>query len=552
MSKLLSLLHERVPHFNPLIAEGVAVDQAKNALEYIDNAFKMSAMHFPPQLKYEGYKKCTPEEEYNVKIKKRHSKQVLELSKSSTYLVNFYFSWEGHLLEPKPIFVPFLEKGGQMMIRGKTFTVLPILADPTMSVAKSANKAPEIFIPFLAAKITFHQMSYPFGIDGSVSAEYLVWSRIHNHNPNKQPRRSKTNGLSNKVVTSIPHYLFCKYGVHKVFKQYCGTDIIIIDGEVDRTIYPEEEWAVCSSLYNVNRNAKRPRGFSVGYQPNHIKILVPKKDIKKDRLLGMLCGFFYVVDHFPNRILAEYFDGTEDETRLWRVLLGQIIFKNKDSEGELYNKINDHMQSLDNYLDDMTREGLEEDGYAVDNLYDLMAILVSDFISITINTDSSSMYGKVLAVNRYLLADIVKAISIFKYKIIGIKNRELSEVMINRLLNRFLRPDIVLSNQKSHNEINTIQCAGDNIMFNFTSKAILQDKATGVQRKKRTVNYKDPSKLLHVSIAVAGSILVLPKTEPTGRTTINPYLTMQRDYKIKCPDNLLAVSNYIQKKIEGH
>lgn len=86
-------------------------------------------------------------------------------------------------------------------------------------------------------------------------------------------------------------------------------------------------------------------------------------------------------------------------------------------------------------------------------------------------------------------------------------------------------------------------------MFNHTSKLILQDKATGVPKRKGGISFKDPSKLLHSSIAAAGSILALPKSEPTGRTVLSPYACVDRGFKIRKPDALAAQLDYIQSKI---
>lgn len=198
----------------------------------------------------------------------------------------------------------------------------------------------------------------------------------------------------------------------------------------------------------------------------------------------------------------------------------------------------------------MTKEGLEAQGYPVDDLYDLMALLIFDFTEILMKTNPASMFGKMLAVNRYVLSDIVRAISIFKYKITSIKNKELSYQDVNKYLNKYLKPEIISNGLKKHNEIVSAQSPGDNIMFSYTSKVILQENASGTTGRKAVTSFKDPSKLLDVSIAVAGSILALPKSEPTGRTVLNPYLPLDHTYQIRPPENMKPLLNYIQERIK--
>lgn len=541
MSYLIDKIHELHVHkFNPIVAKGVAVSQMEYALEYVDRALQLSAKTFPPKLKYLGYTKCSVRDEFNMLTAKKTAQHNLELAPSDIYLVNLNFEWDGVPLPPKPIFFPYLGKGGRFNLRGKKFTVFPVLADETISVSKE-----DIFVPFLSAKVTFKRMQYLFRIDGVQRIEYLVYSKIHNHDPSKQPRRSTRANTTVKAHATMAHYLFCKWGVHETFKRFYDAEVVITEKEVDTNLYPPDEWAVCSSTQT------RPRSVRLRqYVPTNIKVLI-RRDKLNNGTLGLLSGLFYVLDHYPDRFSEEVLDGTHDEVRRWMVVLGHVIYRNKDSEGDLYLKIVDHLESLDQYVDDMTREGLEREGYLVSDLYELMALLIFDFTEILMKTDPSSMYGKVLAVNRYVLADIIKAISIFRFKIVSIKNRELTHGDVSKYLSKYLKPDVIYNNMSSkHNEISTVQCAGDNMMFNYTSGLILQENATGTTKRKAVTSFKDPSKYLHPSILVGGSILALPKSEPTGRTVLNPYLALDLTYKIKCPENLKPKLDYIAQCIK--
>lgn len=540
MSSLLDKIHLNSVHrFNPIVAGGVSVHQLDGALEYVDKAFKLSAQSFPPKLKYDGYQKCTVQDEFQYLSQRKSTNHSLEIAQSDTYMVNFNFSWDGVPLPPKPIFMPFVGKGGLLYLRGKRFVVHPVLADETISVAKE-----DIFVPFLSAKVTFKRKQYWFKLDGMQRTEYLVYSTIHNHNVNDQPRRNLRANLSVKCDHTMAHYLFCKYGVAGTFRKYFNTEIFVTDGAVDRTVFPEETYVVASSSQIQPRSVRMKN-----YPASNVKIAMERSKLNNGTL-GLLSGLFYVLDHYPDRFSQETLDGTEDEIRLWRVMLGHAIFRNRDNEGELYNKVCDHFDSLDQYVDDMTREGLEAQGYPVNDLYDLMALLIFDFTEILMKTNPASMFGKMLAVNRYVLSDIIRGMSIFKYKITSIKNKELSYQDINKYLNKYLKPEIISNGLKKHNEIVSAQSPGDNIMFSYTSKVILQENASGTTGRKAVTSFKDPSKLLDVSIAVAGSILALPKSEPTGRTVLNPYLPLDRTYKIKQPENMKPLLNYIQERIK--
>lgn len=539
MSKLIDMIHEDLPKFNPIIAEGVAVSQLESAESFIDYAFKLSAHSFPPGLKYEGYERCTVDEEFDIISKRKNQQHTLELAASDVYLVNYLFSYNGEKLPPRPLFIPFVGKAGMMRIRGKLFTVQPVLADETLSVAKG-----DIFVPFLAAKITFKKQQYLFRINGQQRTQYLVYSKIYNQDVKNQPRRSTRADNSVSADSTIPHYLFCKFGFKGTFQRYCNglEPIVMYANQYNPNEWPEDQWTVCSS------NRVKPRSVrNKNYVPSDIIVIIPKS-METNLVIGLLTGFFYVLDHYPERFSLEVFDGTEDEIRLWRSILGHTIFRNRDSEGKLYIKVNEHMVSLDQYLDDMTKDGLETQGYQVDDLYDLMAILVASFNDIVFNANVASMYGKMLAVNRYLLQDIIRAISVFKFKFLN-TTRALTKEDINKMLAKYLKPETFFSNQAKHNEITSTQCPGDNMMFSYTTRLILQENATGTS-KKGSISFKDPSKQLDASLAEAGSILALPKQEPTGKIVLNPFLMLTRSFKIRQSPELKPVIDYIRKEIK--
>lgn len=526
-----------IHHFNPTVAKGVAVAQMENALDYIDNIIRLSAQSFPEGLTYEGYKRCTVQEDLAYRTAKKQQHHTVELARSDIYMVNFYFKYKGEPLPPKPIFVPYLNKGGMIYLRGKKFTVVPVLADETISVSKDS-----IFVPFLSAKATFFTSTISLCIDGQVSLQNYVWSKVHNHNVNKQPRRNQRADESVNCNSCMALYLFCKYGLFETFSRFCnGVVPIITTGHVDRNKYPVEQYTLFESN-GINSRGSKTRGL----RSTNIKILIEKNRINTG-VLGMVAGLYLILDNFPHRFSPEVFDGSADEIRLWRVILGYIIFKSKDGEGDLYSKINDHFDSLDQYIDDTTRITLAQCGYPVNDFYELIALLIAEFSTIVMKADPTTMFGKMLAVQRYVLSDLVKAISIFRYKVTGIKNRELTYADINKSLNKYFKPEVISNTLNNHNEVISAPCSSDNIMFNHTSRLILQENAS--KTKSTQASFKDASKLLHISIAVAGSILFLPKSEPTGRTVLNPYLPIDSTCKIKCPPHLKEYVDYLQTQI---
>jgi hypothetical protein len=64
------------------------------------------------------------------------------------------------------------------------------------------------------------------------------------------------------------------------------------------------------------------------------------------------------------------------------------------------------------------------------------------------------------------------------------------------------------------------------MFFGITSMMVTQDNASASGGKKSKINLKDPGKHLHSSIAEVASYNNIPKSDPTGRSRINPCLRL--------------------------
>jgi hypothetical protein len=77
---------------------------------------------------------------------------------------------------------------------------------------------------------------------------------------------------------------------------------------------------------------------------------------------------------------------------------------------------------------------------------------------------------------------------------------------------------------KNHGEVSTISSPGDNKAFKITSILVPQSGSSRLGSRKDRAVINDPSKRLHVSVAEVGGYANLPKSEPSGRSRINPHL----------------------------
>lgn len=528
---LFGLVYDNTPKFNSTIAEGVAVREVPGSERYVDHLFRCAQESFPEGMRYEGWRRCTPKAEYMAVTKKRNNVQAFELARSDVFMCEYSMSLHGKTLDPVKIFLPFVGDAGEIHIRGSSFFVYPVLADRLISVGTN-----DLFLPFNRDKLTFERLSAHFKVDGRTETAYVYWSAIHHGL--KKPNTDGTATVPTDMKTPLFLYLFCKYGVRGTFERICKGGVSI--GTVDDFVNVKKGYRVCTST------GYKPASLKTNYyRPTDIALLVHESDMTPT-VSSLIATFFYVVDYFPDRVNLDEMDDVQQ----WKILLGQIVFKNKNNLGKLLESIDTHLNSVEGYMDGMIREQLADDNIPAVDIYELFLYIIQNFSNMIISSDIASMYGKRLTVLRYLLFDITKEISKLIFKLQSLPPNKITETDINKILQRWLKPDRILEiSGAKHGEVGGVSYPGDNMMFKITSNVVLQGDATAGSGNKKSANLADPAKFLHGSIVEAGSLTNQPKSEPTGRTRANPAVRLEPDGTIVPDPARQPIISDLQNKI---
>lgn len=538
--RLFDLVHQRTPKFNDRIAEGFAVRPMQLVEPYVDRIIRTAAEEFPPGLTYEGYERCNVFEEYN-EITKRINKQqgtatrsTFELAPSYLYLVRYKFKFNGEDLDPRPVYLPFVGQAAMLQIRGSTFSISPVAADNGLSVGSD-----NLFIPLNKLKFTFKRTPHHFMVDGERETAQVVYARVHQSSP---PKGFK---MMVQGFTTMPHYLFAAMGVTETFRKYLGADVVIGDPmTVNTETYPASEWMICGTAHTA---IAKPRGVKDKmYVASNIRLAIRREhyNLTAREMIG---GFFYVADHFPDRVLPEYVD----DPRLWANLIGSFLFGTSKSEGKIAEEMAHHMVSLRGYMDAESKMTLHSAGIEAETIYDFFFHMVETFSQRITQSQSevSSLYNKRLMVLYYVMKDVREAINNFAFRVAAPRKKPLTKNDINKMLRDYLKPLLVMGLNKDHVEVNSVSVPGDNMYFKVTSQMSLQtDTKSGRGRGGGSPN--DASKHLHVSVAEDGSYSTMNKSDATGRRKINPYAkTDEKDTLIRNPD-LVDMLDEVQAKIQ--
>jgi len=544
--ELLKRIKRELPPFNESIANGLAVEHmmtvnpetgVNNTLAHIDRLIKASSALFPKELSYEGSRVCTPTRHFEEITREYGSKRIANIAKHDVYLAELQFSYNevdemGRKittpLYPRFVLLPYVRKGGLIHLNGALYNISPVVRDVGYSVTKGS-----VFIPFNRAKLTFNKTDHHFWRNGVRDIGLVIWSQIHNEMSN----RTKWD-LDNRkrIESSVAHYFFCQYGVLKTFKDWAKADIQIgYRKDFTEKLFPKSEYVIYESC------------SLKGIHPAGDICLVLPIDQETEFVKKLVAGFFYVMDTFASRFTrVEYID----DPALWQVILGHMVCGDFEHQGKVMENMETHFHGFNNSLDDMTIEDLAAVGVSVSNIWELLYEIMTSLSHHFYQTDieETSMYNKRLTVLRYVLDELNQAISMFAYGFSSRRDKDWTVEELNEVLKRTFKLNTATRKLTGeHGELETVNFAGDNMMFRLTSMMVPQDRAkTNKAHSKSLIG--DSSRLIHASIAEVGQYRNHPKNNPDGRARANPWMRLSHDGTILRRDDVKELIDATQKR----
>lgn len=535
--QLAALVDADTPKLNPRLANGLACQHMQKVEEYVDQVFNLTSKGFPPGLVYHGYKRCTPPDELRERTRRRDNRCVFDISESHIYMVKYNFSYMGEPLPDIYMYLPYVSDGGTIKLGGSLFTISPVLADRVISVGIS-----NVFIRLLRGKVTFMRTPHQIYIDDKRETVQVTHGLIYNKNE-RQKKFEKTININ----SVLPHYLFCKFGVKETFLKYGNTSITIGGDEINPDHFPAEQWVICESQFAKLPKVK-PRALNKSvYNPTNIRVAIPRENFTPlvKQLVG---GFFYVVDHFPDRLTLENIERTD----FWKIMLGNILISGRVNAGILFSDMDEHINSLDEYIDIPVAMNLRDIGIPIDDFYDLMVVVMDKFSDWTLEAGDNinSLYNKELSIMYYVMYEITSAIFKLYFKLKAGANKVMNRKEIENIFRVHLRTGLIFSITKMHGEISASSYSGDNKAFKFTSILVPQQDTNRLKSRKGRTAIEDPTKRLHVSVAEVGGYSNIPKSEPSGRSRLNLFVDIDGKNVIKRNPKFIALLDHVEQMLK--
>lgn len=540
-----------MPQFNPLIAEGFAVSQIPMTEKYVDMLFSSIAESFPPGLTYEGGRRCTPREEYleatrkrNQKPTRKNQKATFDIARSDVYMMQYHFKYNGIDLKPRYMSLPFVSDGGFITIGDSRYTISPVLADRVISVMRKT-----IFIRLIKTRFNVNRLMHHYVMDDEERSVHVAWSKVYQ----KKIIRDKSDPENVTAESTLAHYLFCKMGVSETFRQFAKcTPVFGTSGDITVENYPQAEWHIARTTRNAQNGAPTGRR-ALNYTATDLRVAIRKSEMSP-MAEKLLAGFFYVADYFPSNVA--HLPGSinsKHELTMWILVLGRINTPGPTAVGKILKEMEDHIRSLDEYIDPIVRGQLENIGFSVTNVYQLFALLIDNFnVMLLANANKlSSMYEKELNVLYFVLFDISKQIIELGFRMLKMTEKDVMTVdKINHVFGNHIRPGAIFHIYKNSGAVSANSYPGDNKVLKITTLLVPQQHTNKKNKKKGGLQLNDPINRLHVSVAEVGGYANLPKSQPSGHFRISPFLQLTSDNVVVQAPWFIPLANEIQAQLE--
>lgn len=537
-SFLISKMRAETEPFNTLLADGIAHKHlmainasGKSARQVcIDNMFAINTTMFPEGFKYHGCHFAKPEKHFEEITREYGSKRIANIAKNTTSMLTLKTSFKGEPCFDRHILVPYLEPGSIGYINGACYNYSPVLADVGFSVLNGS-----IFIPFARTKLTFKQNDHHFRCNDNLRIMHVIWSQVHN----EMGKRNKRD-LDNRhhIESSLAHYFFCEFGVIETFKLWGKADIRIgYKKDFNTKDYPRTSWNIYES---ANLVGKCPAG--------DIVIAMPKEQ-ESDFVLRLMAGFWYVFDAFPSRFSELAY---VDNKKLWRVLLGLMIFGDFEHVGKITENTDTHLTSFNKSLDEQTIMNLSKANVKVNTIWELLYEIMTSLSHHLYDTDidETSMYHKQFAVNRYVLDDLNVAVTMFGFGFQSRKDKEWTKKDIDDALKRQFKLSTCMRKMNvEHGEVDIVSYPGDNKAIKLTSMVVPQDRARSSKSHNKSL-IGDSSRLIHVSLSEVCQFKNQPKNNPDGRGRVNLWCGIDDDGMVLRNEEDRDMLDDVQKKFK--
>ena len=430
MNKVFAnMIDEVAPKVNKKITNGVNDEILKLCPTYINSIIMsgMKSMNTDIPLLYHGWRRLTPKEEFEKIFSGKNNRVNYDIAISDLYVIELKFTYKGEPIT-RHLYLPYATDGNIMRISSTPYNIVSIMSDTVISPTHK-----NIFVRLLRAKLIFEKTDRNFLVNNVKTPGQIIYSDIY---------RTNNRNIEDKlgpVVPPVSLYILGYHGLVKSLEKYANVKgVQVLTGDANHLM----------ETHKVYESTKlKPKDLKDSYYTGHdLKIAIPNDQLNSniDFVDNLIFSIMYTIDIFPDDSAEDltYVINANDlksEKMFWRILLGKIVFKNSFSVDKIVADINDHFTTLNSYIDILIQTKLKESGIIVDNFFDLVAVIMSNYNGWIINSKlyNSDLNNRYIDVLYYLMYDIVISVNKALFDINRKYNKnkkDLSFLEVNKIL----------------------------------------------------------------------------------------------------------------------
>ncbi|ANZ49172.1 hypothetical protein PARSHIK_91 [Erwinia phage vB_EamM_Parshik] len=561
----------KIVPFNRAVAEGVGYAQAKDGIhERVYGILKRELTYdaetnprLPIGLAVQQYRFMSPFEAFIFKVAKADNRQArgrapVSIARTDQYMIMANIRIPGeNRLTARPMYLPFIRRGGLMYSWGTLYHVAPVIHQPGI-----CREHGGIFINFdftRKVSLKFCKHSVKILVNGKKEEIFLPGtSNLY------VPKTTQGQDSDEKPLL---YWLFGKYGFKEAVERYTGARVAIWPSYNLKSIDLDKYVVVQSGEPQLGKNIQ----YAIVVRREDLPSTEKSRWDQNEHMLLAMCAAFYKAAHFyagrrtgrsqQRNALAPLFTSINEfdvdgdianlnSKDIWKEILGRSIQGTKPSDVDLLRSMNSHFMECERYVNNTFRAELMAVDPDIDpemDMFDFLYYTTKMMVRtrLTKQDDFSSMYGKRLTVTDYLLLapkGFTSTISNIRWRLSQLENRtaESCHETIRDELNKKIVPNLVCRGITSNGGINFFNASTESMVLAVSTHAIGQTETDSKRGKKgKTVNLNDRTKHASASHLECGNVHFIPKSAPFKSNILNAYmvtsrqLVMMRNPKLK-------------------
>lgn len=505
IGQVINEVGRRLPDFNDTLLREYREKEINHSEKFIELVIKEAIKLFNNQVKYIGYRKCTPVERVKEELSTKNiiTKGKNNIRLTHAKLVEYIFEFEGEEYTFKE-YVPYSYRGF-LVINNTEYAILLSVSEKVFTIIQNGIGSRVIRAPIRSYKHTVHKVD-SLNSD-NVYVDTIVTTKIYNRKPTKL-----------KVQPTIIHYLLCKYGFRETLSIFD-----ISDEEVCVTENIDEN-DTAYEYFNCKKMKKRDTT-----PPLYLKV---KKDIMaKENAIKrrVVIHILFLLEYFDMHTLEDIYN---EKAHIFKIMLGKLTHGMGTKEASALEYMNNHIASLETYLDPVTKARLSSMGIFVNNIYDLLIHVFNNISKFLMENKRNDLYNRRIdIVDNLFLETIVKTIYKRFYKNEG---KELSTKSVATMVK--IPRDVILKLTKKDNVQMSPARYNPNQLLYYYIKKVRASAGTNSKNKGTGLLY-DKELLLSPSTALVESLLSFGSSNPGSSGHINPFLPIDpEDGSVVKPD----------------